>query len=671
MIPASFPKLSFGDPAAVVAHAARMLRPLEQLPADQWAEAHYQLGGKPFSFARTPYLRDPLRAWSSRLYRQLVVMGPAQCGKTEIVPITLGCAACSDPDDALILQTDKDIARELLVKRIDPMLRPVEQGGTAAVAARRAEGGDTTHARQFVGMEIRGAWPVRAQLQMRAARYCYADDCDRIPTDIQKAGHWLPMLEARGTSKDGRQIVTLISSPELGIDEGIEAYYRQGTQKTYRVPCPDCGEYFEASWKDCARFNDEGTADDAYHSAALACSSCGVLIDPRHKAAMVERGVWAGPHQTVTAAGEVDGAEIASSIASYRIDGAIGLASWQELARRQRSAEIQTALRQDDADERAFWNTGVGINYVPEELADAQLDSGVLHERRRPYPAGRVPEGVRLLCAAVDVQGDRFAVGVWGFGDEGRSWLVDRFDLTHLDPTGRIRLKPATHLEHWSVLLAGVFMKRYAVDGPDPGHEFPIYSVAIDTGGADGVAENAYAFWLSARRNGVPEDAITLVKGATTTTGPLIPSPTFVDKKKRGGTVKSGPRFWVINVHRLKNIVAARMRRDEDGPGFFAIPIDLEPAYVDELVAETKTDKGVWIKRQGVANNETWDLAVYAEFARTRGAGTRTDCRWVPRRARPHKIARPDQAPAPSAEGPKVKRRPAARKRSWANQFKD
>jgi phage terminase large subunit GpA-like protein len=86
--------------------------------------------------------------------------------------------------------------------------------------------------------------------------------------------------------------------------------------------------------------------------------------------------------------------------------------------------------------------------------------------------------------------------------------------------------------------------------------------------------------------------------------------------------------LWIPNVHKIKNIIDARLRRTVPGPGYIHLPGDLSPDYVEEIAAEELVD-GKWKKRR--TRNETWDHLVYGEATMLRPgyAQSHVHMRWV------------------------------------------
>jgi phage terminase large subunit GpA-like protein len=117
-----------------------------------------------------------------------------------------------------------------------------------------------------------------------------------------------------------------------------------------------------------------------------------------------------------------------------------------------------------------------------------------------------VPDGVEFIMATVDVQGGksrRFVVQVTGYGPQGERWLVDATtsaSLTGKESTNAPLIRPVP--EDWDLLLSDVFEKSWALSS-DPSKRMRLMAMAVDSGGEDGVTDNAYKFWRKCRRDGL------------------------------------------------------------------------------------------------------------------------------------------------------------------------
>jgi phage terminase large subunit GpA-like protein len=249
----------------------------------------------------------------------------------------------------------------------------------------------------------------------------------------------------------------------------------------------------------------------------------------------------------------------------------------------------------------------------------------------------------------VDVQSNRLEAQAFGWGDGLEGWLIKRWSIDVMED-GLTAPAPFSHPEHSRILLPLFDMRLPLADGS--GLSPPPLTVHLDVGGGgakgEGATEFAKTFWEMARAAGVHEARITLTKGGSNPNEPkLMKLAQFADQKRRGGPRRSSAKLWMANVHRIKGIIDARLRREDHGPGYIHLAGGtqgggpLKPGrdehetrrlldhHVDEITAE-ELKKGKWEKIR--PRNETWDLlvAAYASILRPPFAQSRTHMRWVP-----------------------------------------
>jgi phage terminase large subunit GpA-like protein len=647
----------FADPAAILARAFGALAVPERLGVAAAAQRYRKLsnpgGGHSgaFNFDVAPYLRRPHDCLDRDTHYAIVaVMGCAQSGKTTIGDNWLLQTVVCDPADMIMLGPDKTVVRDYVVAQINKMIRLSPEMSARLM---QTPGANNIHSKEFQGCNFFAVWPVGSQMRARPIPRFRIEDFDAVPEDIDGEGSALMLLSGRQTTFEGSEKGFVNSSPALGFKRGIEAVVASGTDERWWVPCASCADYFRLAFADVLDFKSDGTPAEAAASAVALCPSCGGVIEQRRKHAMQLEGRWLGPEQKIDGHGKVTGLLRDSRTAGFRFDGLMGFASWSKLAELHRTAELVFEQTQDEFDLRAFYNSRVGINYRS-RLVEPQLEPGELAARAEAsdYVMGEVPPGAHCLTAAVDVQGNRFEVMVQAWGAGFESWIVDRFAIVALD--GQTAIDPGGHPEHWNVLLDRVIRRRYPAQGADTA-EIPILNTAIDTGGQEGVTENAFAFWYAALRSGINRRSMTLIKGGNNPRARLLPPPT-ADASRKARRGDPDAQFWVPNVHRFKNIVDVRLHREEPGPGHIGFPRDIRHEHLEEITAEEKVD-GIWMRPTGVAN-ETWDLLVYNAVVTARLGGADGSMRWVPAWAKPG-------ATRPATPPPRAPSRPPQRSGSF------
>lgn len=575
------------------------------------------------------------------------LLGPSQGGKSEIGLAWTGWIIDTDPSDMLICQPDRAMAQNFVKTRLDPM---IETTTVVKLKLQPVSNANNIDLKLFRGMSLASIWPVPAQFAQRPIRFGWIDDYDQIEENIGAVGgeggqgSAISLLEGRFTSHEGREKKFVSSSPADDKGGKTEAFVAGGTDERINPRCPQCEERFEPDLILDLRFDAKGSADQAEVTAHVICPANGCILAPSDRRKLLDSLVALPARGFVAANGKVS-----KRRRTFRIDGLMALTSWPKLARLWREAQIEWEIRQDESLLRTFWNTKAGKNYRSQLSGEKPLNSETLRARREEgFHIGTIPAGVKVWGVQVDVQHNRVECQAFGWGDDLEGWVLKRWPIDVLDD-GLTTLAPFSHPEHSAVLLPLFNLRLPLADGS--GLSPPPLTVQLDVGGGgnkgEGATEFAKAFWNAARALGIHKSRITLTKGGSSLTGDLMPRAKFADQRRRGGPKRTSAELWLPNVHRLKHIIDARLRRTDAGAGFIHLPGgkvgggQLKPgqdenttgrlldSYIDEITAE-ELQKGRWVKIR--PRNETLDLivAAYASILRPPFAQSRTHMRWVP-----------------------------------------
>ncbi|MDX3885996.1 MAG: phage terminase large subunit family protein [Sphingomonas sp.] len=627
---------SFESGGSILAGAACLFRPKSRQTVSEWAVEH-----RAFDIETAPWQAEIMDALGDPETSEVGLMGPAQQGKSEIGLAWIGWSIDHDPADMLVCQPDKSLAQDFVVRRIDPM---IDSTGAVKAQLLPAANANNIFLKRFRAMLLTSIWPVAGQFRARPVPRGWLDDFDQIDADIEGQGSAIGLLDSRAENFEGRDTKFISSSPARQKGKAdIEAFVETGTDERLLPVCPSCGDRFEPDMTRDLRF-ERGSLDEAERTAHVVCPVNGCILPPSARRQLLQSLVSL-PNRGFVATYPERG----KRRRTFRVDGLLGFKSWPQRARQWRDAEIAWETRQDESELRSFWNTKAGKNYRSIHAGEKPIETSDLAERReKGFFLGVVPRGPVFTVVVVDAQHDRFDCAQIGFGEGLESWVIDRWSIDVLDD-GLTPLAPFKYREHWQVLLP-LFNRRLPLaDGS--GLAPPPLTVAIDTGGGgdagDGATEHAKQFWYAARAIGVHPTRLTLIKGGKNPGADLMPRAKFADQKLKGGAKRNSPQLWMPNVHRLKLIIDARLRRTKPGPGYIHLPGgrvgggQLPPSvieentgrltdrHLEEITAE-QLDGGKWKKIR--PRNETWDLLVYAYAAILRPpfAQSRPHMRWVP-----------------------------------------
>ncbi len=572
---------------------ARACRPRRRLTVSQWADAHRMLTSKASSEAgawrtsRTPYLRkimDCLSPWSPD--RRVVFIKPTQVGGTEVGLNWIGYVVDYDPSSMLVVVPTLEVRKRWVRQRLDPMFTETPPLAAVFDARRRRDSANAEDMKDFPGgfLIVAGA-NSPASLASMPIKYVLCDEVDRFPWEAGKEGDPLGLIEKRTTTFPRRKML-LVSSPTIQGASRIDDEYKNSDAEAYHVPCPHCGERQVLKWGNLVWQKDPHTRTVTH--AAYACQHCGAEIEEHHKTEMLKEEGHGGRAKWIPD-------NPGHPVRGFRINGLyapLGLGSrWVELANEWLS------VQDDPAKLKRFVNTVLGEAW---EDRSHDIKPNALAERGEPWKLREIPPGCLVLTCGIDVQGDRLAIQVLGFGPESIYLGIDWFELPG-DPLVLLT-QAAAGAGPLVEYLARPFVNR-------AGREMRIEAVAIDTGG-----HHTHEVYLFAR--GRHARRLMAVKGSNTPNKPiLVARPQAQDINWRGKVIKGGVMLWMVGTDTAKHALYARFTHDTNAePGSRTIrwSSELPADYFDQLTAEVfDPEKNRWVKRRG-RRNEALDTAVYA-----------------------------------------------------------
>ncbi|MDZ8775828.1 phage terminase large subunit family protein [Escherichia coli] len=580
-----------------------------------------------------PYVLEPMNCLASREYDAVIFVGPARTGKTiGLIDGWVIYNVICDPADMLIIQMTEEKAREHSKKRLARTFR-VSPEVVSRLSPNKND--NNVYDRTFLaGNYLKIGWP-SVNIMSSSDYKCVAlTDYDRFPEDIDGEGDAFSLASKRTTTFMSSGMTLVESSPGRDVKDvkwrrtspheappttGILSLYNRGDRRRWYWPCPHCGEYFQPCGDVVAGFRDIADPVLASEAAYIQCPSCSGRIMPEQKRELNGRGVWLRDGESINADGSRYGDPRRSRIASFWMEGpAAAYQTLSQLVYKLLTAEQEYETTGSEETLKTVINTDWGLPYLPRASME-QRKSEQLEQRAEPVPSRSVPDGVNFLVATVDVQAGRhrrFVVQVTGYGSRGERWIIDRYNITQSlrgDSDGESqRIDPASYPEDWDVLLTDVFHKSWPL-ASDPSQQMRLMAMAVDSGGEDGVTDNAYKFWRRCRRDGLGK-RIYLFKGDSIRRAKLI-TRTFPDNTGRTGRraqAAGDVPLWLLQTDALKDRVNNALWRDSPGPGYVHFPDWLGSWFYDELTYEERSSDGKWSK-PGRGANEAFDLMVYAE----------------------------------------------------------
>ena len=539
----------------------------------------------------------------------------------------------SNPSDALVVHMTEASARKFSRMRVARLIRNSPRIKSLQTANRDD---DNILFKQFRnGMSLVIGSPAPTNLSASDYKFVMLSDYDRMPSDNGEGSIFTQAQKRTQTFMSAGMTIVESSPGRDHIDPewkasgrheappvgGILGLYNDGDRRMWYWDCPECGEGFPvrpghalfclpSDQELIVEIEDNGVGATARKYAHIYCPHCGSQIDERKKTKLNLNGYWLA-----------EDPDDQNSMATYWLGGiAAKFQSWHSILDKYFKAIIDFNNTGEDRKIKAVLNVDMAMPFTPHAISN-KLTSKELEDRATEFPKREVPFDGRGLFASIDVQKHHFAVYVECIMDDGSKVVVDRYDIrrSHRMIGGEpALLDPAAYAEDWDVLIDKVIKMRYPIsDTSEPELDMGMCMVVCDSGGKEGVTENAYRFWKKVKALGLASK-FNLVKGERPTPSANKPSihESIMDKASSAARkvgVVGVQRVWILNTTMLKDAVSANLKRSVPGLDYVQFPEWLPSTFYKELTVEVRTGKG-WenLVRQP---NESFDLMVYAKAA--------------------------------------------------------
>ena len=272
---------------AVIGKVLAGMKPPDDLTVTEWAEKNRRLSAEssaepgPWRTERTPYLREPMNAWTDPKIRHIVMVAASQVGKSEFLNNCIGYVIDQDPGSILFVHPTTIDAKEYSKLRIAPMIRDCPTLRKKVSDPKSRDSGTTILQKTYPGgiLTMCGSTEAHA-LASKPIRYVLGDERDRWALSAGNEGDPWDLAMARQTTfynaKSGE-----VSTPTVKNASAIEAAYATGTMERWKSRCPHCGEYHEIQWADIRFEHDEiivaGKKTYKVRSVCYACPGCGCI----------------------------------------------------------------------------------------------------------------------------------------------------------------------------------------------------------------------------------------------------------------------------------------------------------------------------------------------------------------------------------------------------------
>lgn len=398
------------------------MTPPDDLTVTQWAEAKRRLSAEsaaepgPWRTERTPYLREPMDAFTDPKVRHIVMVAASQVGKSEFLNNCIGYIIDEDPGSILFIHPTTIDAQEYSKLRIAPMLRDSPALRQKIAAPKSRDSHNTILQKAYPGgiLTMCGSTEAHA-LASKPIRYVFGDERDRWATSAGNEGDPWDLAMARQTTFYNAKAVE-VSTTTIKNASAIEAAYYTGTMERWNSKCPHCGEYHEIRWSDIRFEYDEIIVSHKktykVKKVYYTCPGCGCIS--------TEAEMKRAPAKWIAENPEAYG----QGTRSFWLNAFVSQwASWESIVLKYLNALGSTKKMQ------VVFNTCFGEPW--ENRGDIEDEDSLL-ARREDYGKDKngepveLPPGVLVLTAGVDTQDDRMEYEIVGHGFFGETWGIEK-----------------------------------------------------------------------------------------------------------------------------------------------------------------------------------------------------------------------------------------------------
>lgn len=587
---------------ALMSKVNKGFKPPENLTVAEWADKYRRLSPEssaeagPWRTKRTPYLEEPMNAFTDPKVRNIVMVAASQVGKSEFEMNAIGYIIDQDPGTIVYVHPNIEDAKKFSKLRVSPMVRDCATLRSKVhdkKAGKYDKNSNTVLQKSFPGgMLIMCGSNAPSALASIPARYIIGDERDRWAASAGKEGDPWELARRRQTTFYNSKSIE-VSTPTIRGDSNIESSFARGTQERWCHQCPDCGEYSNIVFGDI-KFQPEVYRVNRRKQWRLPggvkwmCPKCGCL--------QTEETMRKQPAKWIAENPEA----YEKGVRSFWLNAfSSPWMPWERI--------VLEFLEAKDNPERlqVVFNTMFGELW--EDRGDLVAEEDIM-ARREDY--GRtekgipveLPEGVLVLTCGVDTQDNRLEYEVVGHGQYGETWGIKK---------GIIMGRPDV-ADTWAQLDDVIDHVYKFKDGKG----LQISLTCVDSGGH--FTQEVYTECKAriAKRvfpiKGKGGDGIPFV-------GP--PSKVPIRDNRRNTTW-----LYVLGVDAGKTVIMNNLKVESPGPRYAHFPKDPDLGYdmnfFNGLLSEKITlvhtsagDRWKWEKIPGHDRNEALDCRNYAMAA--------------------------------------------------------
>jgi phage terminase large subunit GpA-like protein len=589
---------------AIIKHAMAGLKPPDILSVSQWADERRMLSAEgsaepgKWRTYRTPYLKEPMDAFTDPKIRRIVMVACSQVGKSEMELNMIGYIIDEDPGSILFVHPQVIDAREYSKLRVAPMLRDCPTLRDKVGDPRSKDGSNTVLQKSYPGgiLTLCGSTEAHA-LASKPIRYIIGDERDRWATSAGKEGDpWLLAMARQITFYNAKAVE--VSTPTIKNHSAIASAFEDGTMERWCVECPHCGAYNDIRFADIrykavsvsgarksggAAGKGKKQGDRSTKKTMVAtdivyvCKSCGGISTEREIKRQPAKWVAENPDA------------YSMGVRSFWLNAFHSpWASWES------SINEYIMAKGDPSKLQVVYNTRFGELW--EDSSGKEDEEGML--KRREVYAAELPDGVLVLTCGVDTQDDRLEYEVVGHGHDGETWGIRKGEIMGRPDSDGVWVTLDVVIGHMYRFASGVGL--------------PVSVTFIDEGGhfTQQVRQRCRARF--ARH-------VFAIMGRGGDSVPFT-SPPSKQKILVNGEAVGTCWQYKLGVDAGKQIIMDNLRVKKPGVRYCHFPMrdDYGPRYFASLLSErlvykrTRRSPWAWEKIPGHERNEALDCRNYA-----------------------------------------------------------
>ena len=567
----------------VLKSLSKILDTAKPMNLNQWAETHGQLSAESSAeigqWKSLPYQTGIMNAISDPKIEGVVVAKSARVGYTKILNHAIGYFVEHKPSSILMVQPTIEDAEGFSKEELAPYVRDVACLSGLISDAKAKDGTNSLLHKLFPGgvLSLIGANSPRGFRRI-SRRIVLLDEVSGFPKSAGAEGDPVKLAIKRSEYFHDRKIV-MGSTCTIKGECRITQEFDETDQQRFFIPCPVCGHYQYLKFKNL-KWSDENPSDAWFECEEKKCK-----IEHKNKRQIIERGRWQATAESKRA--RWIGFHIWAAY-SYSPNS-----TWGDLA-----IQFLESKRHGLESIKTFVNTVLGEPFDDNFFERNNIND--LRARSENYAFGTAPDGVVLVTAGVDVQDNRLAVQLLGWGKDDECWVLNYQEIFG-NPSESAVWKSLDQF-----LAAPIIHQKFK--------QLSVSAGAIDSGG-----HHTHEVYQYSRER--KDKNFWAVKGSSQRNKPAIGKPTAVDVTFRGKTLKRGAQLYSIGVDTIKTVLFSRLKIVERGAKYIHFTTDLNDDYFKGLQSEKKVYKFKrgqrvveWVKvHERNESLDTWNYAFAAK----------------------------------------------------------